>query len=226
MRSDTVEDYLKAVYEIQEQDARAKTSRIAGRLGLTAGSVTEMLKRLSKTSPPLLDYRHHQGAQLTSEGRREALGVIRRHRLVETFLHRVLGLTWDEVHREAEELEHHISPRVLEAIDTMLNHPTTDPHGEPIPDSHGHMPPVSCKRLSGIEPGTSVRIVRVLPDSEELLTYLDALGIAIGTVGTVVDRAPFDGPITFKPEDKTSARPCAIGLTVADRLFVEAISFP
>lgn len=223
MGTHAVEDYLKAIYELQEEEGRAKTSRLAEKLGVTPGSVTDMLKRLSQSPPGLLTYRHHYGVQLTSKGRAEALDVIRRHRLLETFLHQILGLNWDEVHQEAEVLEHHISTRVADAIDRLLEHPEFDPHGEPIPRQSGALPTVSEKRLSDVDIGSAFRIVRVLPTESALLQHLDAIGIGIDSTGVMVEKAPFDGPLTFRPGRRGDQPPRTIGRNVADQLFVDIL---
>ena len=134
MPSEAVEKYLKTIYETQQHGGRVKTTTLAQMLGVTAGSVTDMIKRLSNVRPKLVSHEMHKGVALTPRGKRIALNVIRRHRLLETFLNRVLGFSWDEVHDEAEKLEHHISSRLTEAIAEYLNHPQYDPHGDPIPE--------------------------------------------------------------------------------------------
>ncbi len=223
MNSETVEDYLKAVYELQELEGRAKTSRLAEKLCVTPGSVTEMLKRLSHSDSPLIVYKHHQGAKLTDRGRVAALDIIRRHRLLETFLFNILGLSWEEVHKEAEVLEHHISKRVTDAIEDLLNLPQVDPHGEPIPDRRGKLPNVSETRLSDAKIGDAIRIIRVHPYSDDLLPYLNDLGIGIDTIGVVTEKAPMDGPISIKigKADKTETH--ALGRNIADYLFVDML---
>lgn len=220
MKSETVEDYLKAIYELQTEAGKAKTSQLAEKLNITAGSVTEMLKRLSRTRPEWIRYQHHRGARLTKEGQIAALGVIRRHRLLETFLHDVLKLTWSEVHAEAEALEHHLSPRVTDALETFLEHPRFDPHGEPIPDRNGRLPLLSEQRLSDVPAGTPVRVVRVEPQRNALLNYLDQLGIGIDTALVVVEKAPLNGPVTVRVAEGGNRRDHALGREVADALFV------
>ncbi len=224
MNSETVEDYLKAIYELQELEDRAKTSRLAEKLGVTAGTVTEMLKRLSLTDSPLVTYKHHHGVQLTAMGKNAALDIIRRHRLLETFLHDVLGLSWEEVHREAEVLEHHISKRVTDAIESLLNLPQFDPHGEPIPDRRGKLPAISETRLSDVRIGESVKIIRVQPYRDDLLPYLNDLGIGIDTIGVVIEKAPMNGPISIQigKADKTVTR--ILGRNIADHLFVDVLN--
>jgi len=131
------QDYLKALYALDVGAGPVPTSRLAAHLGISAPSVTNMLTRLARER--LVSHTPRAGARLTARGRREALAIVRRHRLLETFLVRVLGLDWSEVHEDAEVLEHHVSPRVLEAIDRLVGHPDEDPHGHPIPDRAGRL---------------------------------------------------------------------------------------
>lgn len=131
------QDYLKALYALDPEGHSVPTSRLAHQLGVSAPSVTAMLGRLS--AERLVAHAPRAGARLTARGRREALEIVRRHRILETFLVQVLGLDWSEVHEDAEVLEHHISDRVLEAIDRLVGHPDEDPHGHPIPDARGRM---------------------------------------------------------------------------------------
>jgi DtxR family Mn-dependent transcriptional regulator len=198
MRSDTVEDYLKKIYELQEKHGRAKTSRLAERLGVTPGSVTEMLKRLAGQTPCLVRYQSHQGVTLTKIGARKALAVIRRHRLLETFLHDVLGFTWDEVHAEAEQLEHCLSERLTEAIAAHLKHPACDPHGDPIPTREGELPDKGGSALSELPIGQPLRITRVRLQDQKALQYLAHKGIRIGAAVTIVDQSPLDGQISLQ----------------------------
>lgn len=223
MTSKTTEDYLKAIYMLQAEAGRAKTLALAGVLGITAGSVTEMLQRLARAAPPLIDYQSHRGATLTAEGRRAALDVIRRHRLLESFLHEVLGLTWAEVHEEADALEHHLSERLTNAIDRRLDFPQYDPHGEPIPGPDGRLPADSTLALSAAEPEARLRIVRISPRQPELLAYLDQLGIGIHTIVVMEDKAPLEGPIRIRVERSTGTTVYNIGQSVGDQIFVEIL---
>jgi DtxR family Mn-dependent transcriptional regulator len=220
MHSSSVEDYLKAIFKLSQPDGMVRTGRLAVQLGITAGSVTEMVKRMAGLSPPLVIHHQHHGISLTDHGRREALEVIRRHRLLETFLNQVLGLGWEAVHEEAEILEHHLSERMVEAIDRHLGSPCVDPHGEPIPDATGRLstPPGRC--LSEWTPGRPFRVVRVDPSMGDILGYLNQLHIELGTTGTLVDRAPFDGPVTLRLDRGASPSEAAISRTVAGRIFV------
>jgi DtxR family Mn-dependent transcriptional regulator len=223
MQSGPVEDYLKAIYELEEKTGIARTTLLAEKLGIKAGTVSAMIKRLSKARSPLITYKHHHGVRLTSKGKKAALSVIRRHRLLETFLHRSLDLSWDEVHAEAEVLEHHLSDRVADAMDRHLGFPRFDPHGEPIPQSDGTIIDRSSRRLSEMEERTEFRIVRVVPESDELLIYLDSLAIGIGAFGSVLSKAPLHGPITIgmKVGDQTTEH--SLARHVADLIYVDSI---
>jgi DtxR family Mn-dependent transcriptional regulator len=223
MNSETVEDYLKAIYTLQEKEGRAKTSALARQLGVTAGSVTEMIKRLAAADADLVTYRQQHGVRLTAAGRQVALDIIRRHRLLETFLHQVLGLSWGEVHTEAEKLEHHLSPRVTDAIDRLLGHPRLDPHGEPIPSKTGQLPDVPHQKLTDADVGAKVRIVRVDPFREDLLPYLDKMGIRLNIKALIVDKAPFKGPVTLRVLDGKHQRECSLGHHVSEHVFVTTI---
>ena len=177
MQSETVEKYLKTIYEIQQPGGRVKTTILAQTLGVTAGSVTDMIKRLSSVRPKLVSHELHKGVALTPRGKKIALSVIRRHRLLETFLNRVLGFSWDEVHDEAENLEHHISDRLTDAIAEYLNHPQYDPHGDPIPQKNGKLKADKFQSLTATPVGESVKIARVRHNDAKMLRYLDELGI-------------------------------------------------
>jgi len=221
MQSGPVEDYLKAIYELEEKAGIARTTLLADKLGIKAGTVSEMIKRLSKARTPLITYKHHQGVRLTPKGRLAALSVIRRHRLLETFLHRSLDLSWNEVHAEAEVLEHHLSDRVADAMDRHLGYPSFDPHGEPIPRSDGTIIERSSRRLSEMEEKTAFRIVRVVPESDELLIYLESLAIGIGSSGSVVSIAPLDGPITVRMKIGNRMKEYPLDRHVAELIYAE-----
>ena len=223
MHSPIVEDYLKAIYVLQAENGLARTGALARQLGITAGSVTEMIKRMAAMSPSLLVYRQHPGVSLTVDGRQAAMAVIRRHRLLETFLHQTLGLGWEAVHEEAETLEHHLSERLVESIDRHLNHPRYDPHGEPIPDALGHMSKPGGIALTALDEGTAFRIVRVEPSINDMLEYLDSLGIALGVSGVVVEHAPFDGPVTLRFTEADGSRETAIGQEVAGHIYAKKL---
>jgi DtxR family Mn-dependent transcriptional regulator len=220
MPSTSVEDYLKTIYALQEKESIAKTGALAENLGISSGSVSEMLKRMAGMSPPLIDYRQHHGATLTRQGRLKAMAVIRRHRLLETFLYRILKLDWDSVHEEAETLEHHLSERVVHAMDTLLSHPKRDPHGEPIPDGSGVMSSPIGEKLTFLNPGEKFRIVRVDPGMDGILTYLDTLGLGIDSIGKVVSQSPVDETISLQIITDRGSHGTVIGLKAAEHIYV------
>ncbi len=224
MADRVVEDYIKAIDALEQKHGRAKTSLLAQHLGVTPGSVTEMLKRLSTTRPCLVSYQHHYGVRLTPAGRRRALAVIRRHRLLETFLHDTLGLDWDKVHREAEELEHHLSEQVTEALDRHLGHPRFDPHGEPIPDREGRMPDWPHQSLYEMNDGQSFEVVGVSPVSDDLLVLLDSMGIGIKTTGRRLTEAAFDGSVTVSVDTPKGAVQQTLGKDASHRLMVKPMA--
>jgi len=219
MHSKVVEDYLKAIHEIQQGNHWVKTSALADKLGVTSGSVTDMIKRLSKTMPQFLIYRSYQGVKLTPEGERTASDVIRRHRLLETFLHRVFQFQWDEVHEEAEILEHYVSARLTDAIDDYLNHPRIDPHGEPIPRKGEIVIPDSRISLASAPLHRPYRIAGIRNPEPELLRYLRNINISIGRTVILQEKAPLGGPLTLRLTDTGADR--SISLETADRILVE-----
>src|SRR6476469_233454 len=183
MSSATVEDYLKAIYQLSNAhggDTPVTTSEIAERLGLTAATVTSMIQRLSQPETDLLQYTPYQGVRLTGEGEKLALRVIRRHRLLELFLATQLGLSWDQVHAEAEQLEHHISPLVEERIAAVLGDPQVDPHGHPIPSPTGEMIARTGTSLAMLALGQEAVIMSVNDEDPEFLRYLAARGMYPG----------------------------------------------
>ncbi len=224
MQTETVEKYLKTIYEIQQQGGRVKTTILAQTLGVTAGSVTDMIKRLSNVRPKMVSHELHKGVALTPRGKKVALNVIRRHRLLETFLNQVLGFSWDEVHDEAENLEHHISDRLTDAIAEYLNHPQYDPHGDPIPEKDGKLKADKFQTLAATPIGESVRIARVRHSDAEMLRYLDELGIRLETVVTVVEKAPFRGPLSIRVGPQRQAPIRTLGINVAEEIMVGPLS--
>jgi DtxR family transcriptional regulator, Mn-dependent transcriptional regulator len=196
--SEAVQDYLKAIYEISLDDSPSSTNQIAERLNVAPASVTGMLKRLSSMDPPLVVYQRHRGVQLTDEGRRISLQIIRKHRLIELFLVNVLGYAWDEVHEEAERLEHAVSFRFGERLARLLGEPEFDPHGDPIPNSELHLPLQPTISLSEVEPGKRAAIRRVHTSDAALLRYLGEMGVQPGAKITVLEQVPFDRTIHIR----------------------------
>ncbi len=185
MPSLTVENYVKTIHEIcaDQKDGPATTGQIAAALNVSPGTVTSMLKTLSESN--LVAYTPYEGVRLTAAGRKLALRVLRRHRLIELFLVRTLELTWDEVHDEAEHMEHAMSDLLIDRIDAFLGHPDADPHGDPIPRADGSLSRPDCRALADCSEGYEFRIVRVVDQSPEFLKFLTASGLPLGTTGRV-----------------------------------------
>ena len=203
MLSASIEDYIKAIYALEFEHAKATTKEIAERLGVKMASVTGMVKHLA--SEGYVRHAPYRGVHLTAKGRSIALGMIRRHRLIELFLSRTLGLSWDKVHADAERLEHVVSDFLVERIFEVLGRPEFDPHGSPIPAGDGTIAPSRGVRLDEMSLGARGEIVEVSDRDPEFLRYLTELGLRIGSEIEIRDRAPFNGPITLTVEDRTIA---------------------
>ena len=205
-----VEDYVKVVYAHTEwQPEPITTSVLASRLGLAASSVTEMVKKLGAQG--LVDHVPYGAVTLTTDGTALALRMLRRHRLIETWLVRHFGYGWDEVHDEAEVLEHALSDRLLDRIDEQLGYPTRDPHGDPIPSRDGRVEQPEAVLLRAVAAGETVRIVRISDRDPQLLRHLEAEAVALDGVFTVVSTDPFvvrgegaGGARTIAPESLDS----------------------
>ena len=214
----SVEDYLKTLYAIEAAAEAGTTGNIADRLDVSPASVTAMLQRLAAFDPPLVNYEKRRGASLTDAGMERALEMVRHHRLIELFLHQVLGYRWDEVHEEAEKLEHVISEDLEERIARYLGDPTEDPHGDPIPARDGSMPGEPGRSLVRMETGARGEVVRVADAPPEMLRYLSTIGIEPGTTLVLLAKGPFDGPYTVRiGEERNEA---SLSRTVAERLHV------
>jgi DtxR family transcriptional regulator, Mn-dependent transcriptional regulator len=192
----SVEDYLKAIYQLSPEGRPAATSEIAHLLALSPPSVTGMVKRLSEHG--LLEHIPYRGVQLTGEGRRAALRMIRRHRLIEAYLVEFLGYSWDLVHEEAERLEHAVSDTMVDRMANALGHPQVDPHGDPIPAADGSIQEPACIPLSEVPVGATVEVHRVSESQPERLRYIASLGLRPGVHVTVLDRQPFDELVTVE----------------------------
>jgi DtxR family Mn-dependent transcriptional regulator len=191
-----MEDYLKAVYRLRDTlglGGHVTTQRLADELGVTGPSVTNMVKRLHDLR--LLRHTRYHGVELTPAGEKIALEVLRHHRLLELYLAESLGYPWDEVHAEAERLEHHVSEELEARMDSVLGHPTRDPHGDPIPSREGLIEAVSALSLLDLEPGETATVSRVSDRDPEQLRYLGGLGLYPGVSVSVTERLPFDGPL-------------------------------
>ncbi len=200
-RSPAVEDYLKAIYLLREDHDQVTTSLVSERLGHAPPSVTGMLQKLARLD--LVTYAPYQGVALTDDGQRIALEVLRHHRLLELFLVRELGYSWEEVHAEAEVLEHVISETLEARIAAYLGNPTTDPHGDPIPSADGTLPSSTGQELAHLSPGATGRITRVTNQHPDHLRYLADMGLVPNAIVTMRARAPFDGPLTIDVGDTT-----------------------
>jgi DtxR family transcriptional regulator, Mn-dependent transcriptional regulator len=194
-----MEDYLKAVYRLMESADKVTTQRLAEELGVTGPSVTNMIKRLHDLR--LLRHSRYRGVELTPSGEKIALEVLRHHRLLELYLAETLGMPWDEVHAEAEKLEHHLSDEVEARMDSALGFPTHDPHGDPIPSREGTIDPISGVRLLDLAAGQSGVVTRVSDRDPEQLRYLGGLGLRPGVTVDVLERLPFEGPIRIQIDD-------------------------
>jgi DtxR family Mn-dependent transcriptional regulator len=211
-----MEDYLKAVYRLEETDGQVTTQRLADELGVTGPSVTNMIKRLDELH--LLRHSRYRGVELTDAGSRIALQVLRHHRLLELYLAESLGMPWDEVHAEAERLEHHLSEELEARMDSALGFPTHDPHGDPIPSREGTIDPVSGVRLLDLAAGERGTVSRVSDRVPEQLRYLGSLGLYPGVKVSVVEQLPFDGPIRIAIDgvEHVIGRPLAAAVHIDD----------
>ncbi|TCK25136.1 metal-dependent transcriptional regulator [Pseudonocardia endophytica] len=187
------ENYLKAIFDLTHRGTPVTTGALATELGVSSPSATAMLKRLEQTE--LVERPDARRVRLTDRGERAALQVVRRHRLLETFLTEVVGLAWDEVHAEAEQLEHALSDRLERRIDELLGHPTHDPHGDPIPGRDGAHREDWGESLAAAAVGDRFRVDRVSDRDSSALRYLGELGVRPGTELVVDDVAPFGGPV-------------------------------
>jgi DtxR family Mn-dependent transcriptional regulator len=209
------EDYLKTIYAIELEDSPVRTTAIAKALGVEPASVTGVIKRLAELD--LLEHQPYKGVTLTPDGRKIALNVIRRHRLVELYLTQSLGYSWDEVHDEAERLEHAVSDLFIERIAARLGNPDSDPHGSPIPTKEGEVAPRVGDPLSILVAGQSGMVARVSDDDPALLRYLATLGIQPGAEVHVRDVAPYGGPIHVRIGDSEHD----VGIEAASQVFVD-----
>ncbi len=202
MLSLTEENYLKAIYHLSHNGTRGvSTSEIAEAMQTKAASVTDMIKRLSLKG--LISYEKYHGVEISKQGKTDALSVIRKHRLWETFLVKKLGFAWSDVHEVAEQLEHIQSPLLIEKLDVFLGHPSHDPHGHPIPDEHGRIVEVKNQPLSVMEKGRQGKVCSVRDSSSSFLQFLDKVGIHIGSVLLVQERETFDGSLEVMVDGKS-----------------------
>ena len=215
----TVENYVKTIYQIcvTQEGRPAATGQLAEALDVLPGTVTSMLKTLSQSR--LATYTPYAGVELTDAGRKLALRVLRRHRLIELFLVETLGLTWDEVHEEAEKMEHAVSDFLVDRIDAYLDNPQFDPHGDPIPQSDGTIHATEGRSLADCQSGDRFKLARVVDQSPEFLRYLTDAGLQLGAEGHVAENRSVAGMITVEIQGDTKN----LGLEAAEKLVVTDI---
>lgn len=208
------EDYLKAIYELEQRNGTAGTNDIAARLGIAPASVTGMVQRLARLG--LVETARYKGARLTDTGRTAALQLIRRHRIIESYLVERLGFGWEDVHDEAERLEHAASDELIARMAAAIGNPTEDPHGAPIPSPEGRVDETPLAALAHLAEGVTATVVRMSDRDPQFLRYLDELGIRPGVQVQLVHRAPFDGPLTLTVDGASRT----IGTSAAERVFI------
>lgn len=218
MPTSTVEDYLKCILMEQQRDPEALVSmrQISAALAVAPGTVTAMMKTLADSG--LLAYEPYSGVRLTDSGRQLALHVLRRHRLIELFLVKVMGMDWSEVHSEAEEMEHAVSDRLIERMDEMLGYPSADPHGDPIPDVHGLVAETVLPSLVDCEPRVPLRLTRVGDQSREFLQLLEKRGLKPGSRLQVETRDEAADAVELRLE---GGKRLTLGFRAASKIFVE-----
>lgn len=214
------QDYLKQIYRLREETGRATTQKLAARLGVKPSSVTAMLKHLAADpAGPYVRHTPYRGVELTDKGLGVALEMLRHHRLIELFLAELLDMPWDQVHAEAERLEHVLSEELEERIAAKLGQPTHDPHGDPIPTREGVVPARDAFPLSALEPGSAGTIVRIVQQEQPVLQYLRSLALVPGAYITVAAVAPFGGVVTVRVGTEDDATH-ALGAELAARILV------
>ena len=220
MLSEAVQDYLKAIYKLgQGEEGSVTTSLIAERLGVAPASVTNMVKKLAEMR--LLEHTPYQGVELTAAGEKIALEIIRHHRLLELYLAETLGFAWDEVHAEADRLEHAISEEFEDRIDQALGHPRVGAHGEPIPSKQGDIDTARYLPLAELQAGQRAVVRRVSDRYPEMLRYMDEIGVKLGAQVEVQERLPFQGPLLLRIDRARKKQ--SLGLEVANHIFVEVV---
>ena len=216
MLSQAVQDYLKAIFKL-ETGGLVSTTEIAKEMNVSGASVTGMLKRLSSMN--LVEYNSYKGVKLTKTGEKISLEIIRHHRLLELYLKEIMGFPLDKVHDEACRLEHYISDEFGDKIDKMLGSPTFDPHGHPIPSKDGQLPESKEIQLTEAIGGNKVIIKRLSDEDKKLLAYLEERNLIPGIELSVIEKAPFNGPITALKDGKSEI----IGHEIAKKIFVEIV---
>jgi DtxR family Mn-dependent transcriptional regulator len=212
----SVEDYLKAIYDLSRASGATGTSEVATRLTVASASVSAMVRRL--VSQRLVSHQRYGSLRLTKKGRSVALQLVRRHRVIEAYLVTALGYAWDEVHSEAERLEHAASPELINRMAAAIGEPAVDPHGAPIPTAHGKLDEPTYRTLGDLAPGEKAQILHVEDEDSELLRYLSSMRIVPGATVSCLKKEPYEGPVTIRVGSKTQI----IGRPLAARIFVSA----
>jgi DtxR family Mn-dependent transcriptional regulator len=214
----TVENYVKAIYQVcfAQSGRPAATGQLAAALNVSPGTVTSMLKTLSESG--LVTYTPYEGVRLTPAGSDLALRVVRRHRLIELFLVKTLDLTWDEVHEEAEHMEHAVSDRLVDRIEVYLEYPQFDPHGDPIPRADGSLETPASRTLAQCPPGFHFRLARVVDQSPDFLRFLTDSGLPLGTQGEIISNRADAGVMTVSVNGQTTE----LGREAAENILVSA----
>jgi DtxR family Mn-dependent transcriptional regulator len=220
MYTPVVEDYLKAVWMLQQAESPVSTSRIAERLGLTAAAVTAMIKRLDEQA--LLRHEPYYGVRLTAVGELAALRIIRRHRVLELFLAEKLGYAWDRVHDEAERLEHAASDELIERLARLMGEPERDPHGNAIPTAQGEVDTSRYPALADLEEGEQRHVLEVEVEEPEQLRYLGSLDLYPGSEVAVLRKSPFEGPLSLE----VNGHPQVLAHALARRIRVRSQAEP
>lgn len=216
--SPSVEDYVRAIYGLSERGVAVTNATLTQRLGLSPSSVSGMITKLAQLG--LVTHIRYRSVELTPDGRRLAYDVLRRHRLIELFLVEELDYTWDEVHTEADALEHAVSDDLVAHIAAKLGNPTHDPHGDPIPTADGNVEKPATRLLDQVEPGTVGTIARVWDTDSELLRYLTDHGMTLGARIEVVERKPFGGPLVVRIGEPPEAETHFLGGEIAATLSI------
>lgn len=215
MRTLAEENYLKAIYNLSQQESGATASKLSEKLNVKLPTINSMVNKLAEKE--LVEYQKYKGFILTAKGQKYALEVIRKHRLTELFLVKIMGFGWEEVHDIAEEVEHIKSPAFFEKMDLILSNPKFDPHGTPIPDKEGKLPKNTLKQLSSIEVGKTITFVAVSDSSTDFLSYLSRVGLTLYSSIQIIDREVFDGLLKIETNKQT----LTLSGQVADKILVE-----
>ena len=217
MASEQIENYLKNIYKLQSNEGKVTTSSLSERLQVSPASVSEMIKKLAEEGS--LTHTPYKGVELTEEGKKLALRIIRKHRLWEMFLAEVLHFGWDEIDQEAERFEHVMSDKMEDKIDEVLGHPLIDPHGDPIPTKEGKIKYEIGSPLSKANEGTTVRVLRVSDSNSEMLQYVSSIGISLNKNIFIKQKMSFDNSMLVMINSKE----INISSTIAENIFVENI---